>query len=173
MNTRVRASYEPRLVAEYVSETFPDGICMFDVPLGPIPPSAPRSPTGQYLGGVARTSRSRADAIVIDAGILYVVEGKILDVSLGAGKLPLYERLVPNTPELQDYKDLPRKMILVSANPVQWSAQEAITAGIDLVIFQPEWVKEYMEHRNNYYTAAARRERAARKARLIALGYDR
>ncbi len=172
MNTKTRGTYEPRLVAEYIAENFPNAKVYYDQPLGAIPPEAPRAATGQYLAGVARTSRPRADAIVIDDDVLWVVEAKILDVSLGAGKLPMYERLVPSTPELSEYRDLPRKMLLVSANPAQWSAQEALTHNIELVVFQPEWAIAYIQWRNTYFTADARRARAARKARLIALGYD-
>ena len=172
MNTKTRGTYEPRLVSEYILENFPGAIVYYDQPLGAIPPEAPRSNTGQYLAGVARTSRPRADAIVIHEDTLWIVEGKIIDVSLGAGKLPMYERLVPSTPELSEYKDLPRKMLLISANPAQWSAQEALVHNIELVVYQPEWSKEYLHWRNHYFTADARRARAARKARLIALGYD-
>jgi hypothetical protein len=172
MNTKTRGTYEPRLVSEYITDRFPNAIVYYDQPLGEIPPDAPRAPTGQYLAGIARTSRPRADAIVIDDGVLWVIEGKIIDVSLGAGKLPMYERLVSTTPELAEYRDLPRKMLLISANPAQWSAQEALTHNINLVVYQPDWSKAYLQWRNTYFTADARRARAARKARLIALGYD-
>ncbi len=172
MHTKIQGNYEPRLVSEYVIQNYPGAIVFFDIPLGPIPPDAPRAPTGQYLAGITRTSRPRADAVVIHEDTLYVVEGKILDVSLGAGKLPMYEKLIPQTPELSDYKDLPRKMVLIASNPAQWSAQEALNNGIELVIFQPPWVMEYMDYRNTYWTAAARNDRERRKAILKAHGYD-
>jgi len=156
-----------------VNKTWPNSVQFYDQPLGPIPEDAPRAPTGQYLAGVARTSRPRADAIVIDNGTLYVVEGKIMNVALGAGVLPMYERLIPITPELSEYRDLPRKMVLVAANPAQWSAQEALVHNIEFVVYQPDWVVEYMNYRNTYNTGSARRDRDARKQRLIALGFDK
>jgi len=57
------------------------------------------------------------DAIVISDGVVYIVEAKLRPMPGAIGQLELYRKLFLNTPEFDQYKDWPVKMILLTTMP--------------------------------------------------------
>jgi hypothetical protein len=194
MHTKIRQHYEPRLVTEYVTQTWPDATVLYDVPLGPLPQHLADKIGEAMAARIARTARPRADAIIVLPSEIVLLEGKIMDVNQGLGMLDLYEHAIPLTPELQQYlktpiqilahtdtgkpitndgyNDKPIRKVLVAANPPEWASTICPRAGITIVTFCPEWAREYMAWRNAEGTNARRHGRAARRAKLIALGFE-
>jgi hypothetical protein len=193
MHTKIRVSYEPRLVTEYVTATWPDATVLYDVQVGPVPTELAEKYGEAQAARIARTARPRADAIIVLPEEIILLEGKIMDVNQGLGMLYLYKLALPQTPELQQYltfvitspvgnltdphgSDMrvirkPIRMILVAANPPEWATTICEHTDIEVVEYCPAWAQEYMDWRNLEGTKGRRQRRAARKERLIALGY--
>jgi hypothetical protein len=194
MHTKIRQAYEPRLVTEYVTQTWPDAIVLYDVPLGPVPQNLAQKVGEAQAARIARTARPRADAIIVLPSEIVLLEGKIMDVNQGLGMLDLYEHAIPLTPELQPHLMMQRierthrddntevtdvwqeakpiRKVLVAANPPEWASTICPRAGIEIVVFCPEWATEYMAWRNREGTKARLAARANRKNALIALGFQ-
>lgn len=194
MHTKIRQSYEPRLITEYVTQTWPDATVLYDVPLGPVPQNLALKVGEAQAARIARTARPRADAVIILPSEIVLLEGKIMDVNQGLGMLDLYEHAIPLTPELQQYLTMQRverthrddntevtdvwqevkpiRKVLVAANPPEWASTICTRAGIEIVEFCPAWATEYMAWRNREGTKGRRYARAKRKAVLERLGYQ-
>lgn len=193
MHTKVRQSYEPRLVTEYVNQRYPGATVLYDVPLGPVPQNLAQKVGEAQAARIARTARPRADAIIVLPDEIILIEAKIMDVNQGLGMLDLYEHAIPLTPELQEYLTFsdgtqrisdgstldhitltntkPIRKILVAANPPEWAATICPRAGIEIVTFCPDWCKDYMDWRNREGTKGRRQARANRKRILEKLGF--
>jgi hypothetical protein len=194
MHTKIRQAYEPRLVTEYVSQTWPDATVLYDVPLGPVPQNLAQKVGEAQAARIARTARPRADAIIVLPSEIVLLEGKIMDVNQGLGMLYLYKLALPQTPELQQYltsdtyiaahidmdtgnltakyATKPIRMMLVAANPPEWATTICDHTDIEVVQFCPSWATEYMAWRNREGTKARLHARAKRKATLEALGFQ-
>lgn len=113
MAPRTYTQWEMRMIGEWVAQTFPDARWQTNVRLGK---SQPRLPDGTYdreelvlLG----CWRRRVDAIVYLRDRLLLVEA-ILRADPGKiSILKLYERLVPQTPELAEFSHLPIQKVLL------------------------------------------------------------
>jgi hypothetical protein len=110
-----RVEAEAALVSAYVDQFYPADRVMIRVSLGAIEPKLPveeLEPEELYLSG---RYRRWADALVIRADRLILIEGAIRpslgDISILKG----YARLVPLTPELGSLAKLPIELQLVGA----------------------------------------------------------
>ena len=56
-----------------------------------------------------------ADAIVLSKGIVYIIEAKLRPAPGAVGQLELYKQLFVQTPEFEDYKNWPIKMVLLTS----------------------------------------------------------
>ena len=56
-----------------------------------------------------------ADAIVLSDGVAYIVEAKLRPEPGVISQLELYNKLFPETPEFSQYKNWPRKMMILSS----------------------------------------------------------
>jgi len=193
MHTKMRVSYEPRLVTEYVTATWPDATVLYDVPLGPVPQNLAQKVGEAQAARIARTARPRADAIIVLPTEIVLLEGKIMDVNQGLGMLYLYKLALPQTPELQQYLTYtterttmleieleetklqthtrPIHMVLVAANPPEWASTICAHTDIEVVLYCPEWAQEYMDWRNREGTKARIHARAKRREVLEKLGW--
>jgi len=171
VNTRLNRSLEPRLVAEWVVQTFPHGTPMYRVPLGP-PPDQLRQEIGLDAALQKwRPWRPEVDAVVIEKDRLTLVEGKIFKVLDGIAKLIVYRALVPYTPELQPYANLPLRSVMVTPKPPYYEKIIADAFGMEVVIYRPEWVLQTVEEYNKRWTAEGRLETQRRKDFLKTVGF--
>mgnify|MGYP001065412127 CR=1 FL=1 len=113
MGKRPYTPWEIMMISEWVAKTFPDARWQTNVRLGKI---QPRLPDGTYTEDEARGLglwRRRVDAIVYLRDRLLLVEA-ILRADPGKiSILKLYEMLVPQTPELVEFRDLPIQKVLL------------------------------------------------------------
>lgn len=171
VHTTVRKEWEARFVSEYLAEKFPDVITMHRVPLGDIPQALKDEHGDIKAAKWFRPSRPIADAIAIADQVLVLIEGKIFDPNRALGQLLFYNRLIGYTPELSQYKDLPRILQLVTARTPPWASHAEAFPDIQIVEYQPTWINEYYAQLQGYWTKEARQGRQARKDVLKSLGY--
>jgi hypothetical protein len=171
MWAKLRREIEPRWVSEYVSTryaNFPHGL---RVPLGPIPKQLEEMYGPAKARRVYRPSRPEVDAIVYLPERLILIEAKIFRVMDGLAKLPVYKSLVPQTPELELYKDESIAMQLLVVKPAPWVEEAARAHDIELVAYNPDWVVQIWEERDKYWTREHIEAREERKRILQKLGY--
>lgn len=150
---------ETRMVSEWLHLTYPQYVTMSAVPLGKISDSLMAMEGYQKSIGISRPYRPEADYIVILPGALIVGEAKVWQVMNGIAKLPLYAGLVPVTPELQEYKNLPIVMELV----VGWTNDNlqimADQLKVRVRVYDPPWLDQVVQKMSNYWTADYRASR--------------
>lgn len=91
-----------------------------------------------------------ADAIVIRATDIIIIEGKI---RLGPGvisQIKLYEQLLPKTPRFFEFKELPIRLIILTAMRDPEVEALAASEGIEVVVFSPDWVIDYLKEIKRY-----------------------
>lgn len=143
MSPRKWTPWEQRFVGEWVSSTFPDAEYRTNVRVGRV---QPRAPDGTYsaeeltLLGVWRRF---VDAIVILPDRLLLVEAGMREDPGKLSQLKLYERLLPQTPELQEYLHLPVQKILLYC--IQDTAVDslAMEENITPILFVPSFFDEW------------------------------
>jgi len=139
-----------------------------NVPLGPpLPNLVPELGMERALSA-SRPWRASVDAVAWPPNRLVLFEAKILKLIDGAAKLPFYKALVASTPELAG--DLDRTVLLVLVVPFESEQLRAMVAGtgIQVEVFRPAWISDYVRELNDYWTADAVRLRAE-KLRLRTL----
>lgn len=113
MGKRPYTPWEIMMISEWVAKTFPNTRWQTNVRLGK---PQPRGPDGLYSRDelvLLGCWRRRVDAIVYLPDRLLLVEA-ILRADPGKiTVLKLYEKLVPQTPELAEFRDLPIQKVLL------------------------------------------------------------
>ncbi len=115
MARRPYTPWEIMMISEWVAKTFPDVKYQTNVRLGVI---QPRLPSGTYSADEAKALglwRRRIDALVYLPDRLLLIEAVLRADPGKISILKLYERLVPLTPELAEYRALPIQKILLYA----------------------------------------------------------
>jgi len=97
--------------------------------------------------------RRWADAIVYCAkeDIVYIIEAKMKPEPGGISQLELYIKLFPKTPEFEMLKDKRVKGIYLTTQDDPELRELAKSKGIEYVVYQPDWVKEYWKERLEKY----------------------
>jgi len=145
---------EMRLVSEYIAKYYPNSPSLTRVRLGPTHPALITEGMTEEEQNMLKVWRRWADGIVITRNRLILIEGAILPDPGDVSKLLLYEYLLRYTPEFQQYldRDIVKVLLLAIEDPVLGKIARA--AGIQVVVFCPDWVREYIQ------TLAGRKQRA-------------
>jgi hypothetical protein len=160
---------ERRYIAEWAYSKFPNATIKLNVPLGPIPKSLEEE-VGLYRAlRVFRPWRAKADAIVILPDKLIAAEADIRDPRRGLSDLLIYRDLIDLTPELESYKNLPKEFWIVVPWVTTWVKEYAEKNNIKIDIYCPDWIKDYIEELQKYYTPEGREKREERRRRLEGL----
>lgn len=138
------APRELRLVAEFLAATYPKYPYKMRVRLGTTHPHLVIPEATEEENKLIGSWRRWADAIVFADDRLILIEVAIVPEPGDISMLLLYERLIPHTPELEEYSNLPVEKLLVYAieDPVLISL--ARDQGIKVIYFKPDWVDEYL-----------------------------
>jgi len=163
---------ETRLIAEYVKERYSAFPFTLKQPLGGVDADLARSMGFDKALRLSRPSRPEADAVVFHTKWLILIEAKVWHIIDGLAKLPLYKSLIPTTPELVQYRDMPVSMEIV----VPWTNPNletmAKSVGAQIVLFKPLWIDEVVEKVQRYTTREYRAEREEKNRLRELLGLD-
>lgn len=144
---RRRSKWAPRemhLLNEWLAANYPDAVVMTRIRLGTLPDVETRPDLTYSEQRAIGVWRRWADAIVITQRMLRVVEAKIRPDAGVVSQLKLYLRLVPHTPELEQYLSRPRKGVLVYAVEDPHIRELAREEGFELHYFRPDWIESYL-----------------------------
>jgi len=155
------------LSAEYVVEKLSKATWyQLGQPLGPPVVTVTAAKDLRQAIAESRPWRPEVDIAAVFPGHIEIIEVKIWKLVDGISKLPFYKALVPNTPELVEYRNLPIIMKLVCpwvTDSVMLFAQEA---GVNVEVFSQPWVEGYVQEMHAYWTRDARIAREIRLERI-------
>lgn len=168
----VRKERERRFISEYMMRQWPEGGWQLNVELGPIPQDyIDRYGLGK-AAAIFRPTRPRVDAVKWTPEKYYLIEAKLRDIKAGIGDLTYYRGMIPLTPDLPYYDGQEIIYRLVIPWMIDWINAAAAGAQVDVDIFEPDWVKDYIKERQHYFTAEYRAERAEKMRLREILGVD-
>jgi hypothetical protein len=143
-NKRQWQPREMRMVAEYLAKHYGDYPFMTRVRLGSHHPKLHPEDMEESEQRMVGVFRRWADAIVFMPDRLVLIEAKIRPTPGVISQIELYERLLPHTPELTEYKGRPIEKVLLYAIEDPVITAMAREKGIKAVYYRPEWVEEYL-----------------------------
>lgn len=132
------------MVSSYIAWAYPNDQVMVRVRLGAIEPRlGQESMTAAELAMVG-SFRRWADAVVIQANQLILIEGAIRPSLGDISQMLGYKLLMPLTPELDQWKTLPIRMELVAAIEDPVVSMLARDHGINFIMFTTPETDEYI-----------------------------
>jgi len=143
MGERTWTPWEMRMVGEWVSSSFGDVRYQTNVRVGRIQPRANDGTYGQDEMAMLGVWRRFVDAIVYLPDRLLLVEAVLRADPGKLAQLELYERLLPQTLELQPYLHLPVQKVLLYC--IQDPALELLAGekGVLAIRFVPSFFDEW------------------------------
>ena len=136
---------ELRLVSEFLAQEYRDYPYQTHVRLGSIRPRVDGAFVGDEEVRMLGVFRRWADALVILPDRLVLIEAAIRPEPGDISMLELYERLIPNTPELAEHVGKPVEKVLLYCMPDDLLLTLAREKGIQVRYFRPAWVEEYLK----------------------------
>ncbi|MBU1307869.1 MAG: hypothetical protein KKF33_20385 [Alphaproteobacteria bacterium] len=167
-----RKERERRYISEYMMATWPEGSWQLNVELGAIPPEYVTRYGQERAAALYRPTRPRVDAVRWEKDRYILIEAKIRDIKAGIGDLSFYRGMVPDTVDLPFYDGQPIMYRLVVPWMIDWIQRSATASGIDVVVFEAEWISAYVEERKHYFSAEYRAARAEKMRLREILGVD-
>jgi len=156
---RKSAQVETRMLSEYLLAEYPQYPHRQSVPLGVIDAGLQAQVGYKAAVGYSRPYRPEVDGVVFLPGALVLVEAKVWNVINGLAKLPLYNSLIPATPELKEYNHLPVIMELVVGGSNKNLEIMAAERGVRIRVYSPPWLADVYAKMQSYWTADYQRER--------------
>ena len=142
---RRRIDWERILVLEYVVSKYRETPYWIREGVGPLP-------EGAEAAYYSRTRRW-ADAIVRDTDAMIIIEGKMSVEPSVIGQLLNYKNLLPQTPMLRKYNELPIIMRVVTAHLKPGMQDLLENAGIEVEVFRPsnydQWEQQVLLKNKN------------------------
>lgn len=167
-----RKERERRYISEYMLHTFPEGGWQLNVELGPIPEDyVDRYGMGKAVA-LFRPTRPRIDAVKWTPKAYYLIEAKIRDIKAGLGDLSYYRGMAKLSPDLPFHDGQPLVCRLVVPWMIDWVQAAAKAARVEIRVFAPEWIADYVKERQHYFTAEYRAARAEKLRLREILGVD-
>lgn len=157
-----RQERERRYISEYMLHQWPEGNWQLNVELGPIPQEYVDRLGMSKAAALFRPTRPRADAVKWTPEAYYLIESKIRDIKAGIGDLSYYRSVIPTTPDLPFYNHQTLICRLVVPWMLDWLMPVANAAVVEVVVFKPSWIDDYVKERQHYFTTEYREARAAR-----------
>lgn len=147
MTKRSQTGIERRYVVEYVMKNYPPNTRVkYNAPLG--------NPATQIEGFDPKTDlkylkpwRKYTDAIVVNPPHLDIIEAKIWYPEKGITDLLEYRELLEETPELNEFLKLTKRLILVIPISRPHWLRMAKRYEVNLIVWRPDWVVPHLQKR--------------------------
>lgn len=143
---RAKRNYEPRemrFLAEWIALFHSHSQVMTRVRLGAIRPELNHEGLNASDLKMIGLFRRWADAVIITRSHKTIVEAKIVAHPVAIAQLQLYASLIDQTPELEEFRQLPTKLLMLVAVEDPALTKIARNAGIEVTMYVPSWLNEY------------------------------
>ena len=134
---------ETRLLSEYLPQAYPGAIWELKMRVGPTRETPGVELVDQEDINLVRRWNRWADAVVITAAEIVVIEAKMWDPGNAIGKLLEYMHLARSTPDLAQYAARPLVGEVVTGQHDELAERIIRQAGLRYVHFEPAWIEEY------------------------------
>lgn len=150
-----KRGYEPRemrLLAEWIARR-PEGERIITrVRLGKIHPELNLEGLTSSDLKMLGLFRRWADALIIGPRTKTIVEAKIVSHPVAITQLALYAKLIDETPELEEFRHLETRKLLLCAVEDPALTSIAREQGVEVSVYTPSWL-------NDYFSSLRARER--------------
>ena len=136
---------ERRMIVDYVRTKYPDATVYYNFKVGGAPSSLEKNTSVIENPNIALPWARYVDALVITPTELLLIEAKLPAKPEAVAQLMLYRQLLPKTPQLSGYLNLPVRLRIVTARPDPQLVEFAAQQGIEVEIFQPDYAMVYLE----------------------------
>lgn len=167
-----RKERERRYIAEYMKTYFPQGDWQLNVELGRVPSDYVTRMGYSKAAALIRPTRPRVDAVSWTHDAYYLIEAKLRDIKAGIGDLIYYKNEAMQTLDMPYYTGQPITCRLVVPWMIDWMQKAAADNDIEVQVFKPDWIDDYVRERQNYFTAEYRAERAEKMRLRNILGVE-
>lgn len=133
-----------QMLHEWLARNYPHAIVMTRVRLGAPPISEEYGELGPRESRMIGVWRRWADAIVVLKDKILLIEAAIRPNPGKIAQLELYRLLLPQTPELFPWKELPIEMILLYAIEDPATTWLCRQKGIHAIYYKPDWLDNYL-----------------------------
>jgi len=148
--TRLWQPRETRLLSEWMSKTYPDDTVMYRVRLGEFPAWARPGIERGAPAEIYMIYQRWADAIVLRKTEILIIEAKIRLEPGVISQIKLYGQLLPKTATFSEFKELPIRLIILTAMRDLEVEALAASEGIEIAVFSPDWVIDYLKEIKRY-----------------------
>lgn len=138
-------SWEARFLGEWLTTHRPEARVLTHVRVGPISPSLSTLPLSAAEMRAIGLWRRWVDALVILPDRMELVEAKMLQSAAQISQLELYAHLLPQTPELEEFRGRPVDKIALVAVEDPAATYIARRVGIRVIVSPPDWLEEWIE----------------------------
>jgi hypothetical protein len=160
---------ERRMAAEYAERNFGSQGIPYTLgqPLGPIPSEVVKTYGPERARAIFRPWRPEVDIAAFAQDRLIISEVKIFKILDGFSKLLQYRALVPQTPELEPYRNRSVEARIVVPWVPEWLPERAAQENVKIDVYRPDWIDQYVEEMHKYWTKEYRTLREARRRGLV------
>ena len=144
---RRNAKAETRMLHEWVSLHGWQAQAIYELRLGPTPQTLVGQVVSPQLEAMLRVSLWYADLIVPTGRELLVVEAKVQPKPGAVGETLWYSTLVPTTPVLAPYANLPVVPVVLFGESNDALNSFARALGVRVELYTPPWIAEYLSTR--------------------------
>jgi len=159
-------------MSEFIRQKYPGSRVILGCPLGPVPQEMIARFGQRTALRMGRGIRPESDALIYGDRELILAEGKIFKWLDGLSKLPAYATLVTTTPELEEVRSWPVRLMLVTPWEMEPMRAAAAGLGVEIVLFETPEVHLYLDKLHGYWTQEAKAARADKKRARELLGLD-
>jgi len=154
MSRKPRREWEAEYVVEYCTKFYPGEKVIYHARLGTFPPEMKSLATEEGELSLLRVYLRWADAIVLMADQVHIVEAKLLPhlYLKGITELELYIRLFKETPEFERWKHLPTYGVLVVPVEDPLVAQMCRARQMRFVVYKPSFWDEFWSEMRRRWT---------------------
>ena len=142
MSRSYRRAHEPMLI-EYLNKTYPSGSWRTNVRLGRPSPELEAIAVTRGEKNLLKIALPTADAVVILADRVDIIEIATMPKVEKACQLKLYGHLFGTTEEYREHWSKPRRLIVVASftnKLIEWFTRKE---GVQWIVYKPIWMDEY------------------------------
>ena len=137
------------LLHDWITNAHPAAFVKYEMRLGPTPLSVPGYPVTPQTEAMLRNANMYADAVVVDANFITIVEAKVVGQPAAVSQLKAYASLILTTPLLRQYANRQIVEMHLWAVDNALAHQMATQAGQAVTLYSPPWIQSYLE--NTYW----------------------
>lgn len=160
------AQRERRYIVEWKESRYPGIRCIYNAAIGPVPQEIIKEMGFERAVRSYRPMRKKIDCLIFHPEKLIAAEAEIISPLNAVRDLTFYRELLKESPDLGEWFYKPHEMVLVLPYVTEELKRLSEKFNFTIDVFEPPWIKSYMEEFHKYWTKEGIVKRMERKRRL-------